>query len=118
MEPCRRAAGAVADYRAGAAARLGHRAAGPALASGQRRADRAAPPDEALLPAVLVKLFADRQIQVAPEVVDWLALRMDRDLDLARNLVLAMDRESLAHRRAITRRLAAELLDKLAPSDA
>ncbi len=76
------------------------------------------PPDEALLPAVLVKLFADRQIQVAPEVVDWLALRMDRDLDLARRLVAAMDRESLADRRAITRRLAAELLDKLAPPDA
>ncbi len=76
------------------------------------------PPDEALLPAVLVKLFADRQIQVAPEVVDWLALRMERDLGLARRLVAAIDRESLADRRAITRRLAAELLDKLTPADA
>ncbi|KGJ06217.1 dnaA protein [Paracoccus halophilus] len=75
------------------------------------------PPDDALLPAVLVKLFADRQIQVAPEVIDWLALRMDRDLDLARRLVAAMDRESLADRRAISRRLAAELLDKLAAPD-
>lgn len=76
------------------------------------------PPDDALLPAVLVKLFADRQVQVAPEVIDWLALRMDRDLDLARRLVAAMDRESLAGRRAITRRLAAELLDKLTLTDA
>ena len=76
-----------------------------------------AAPDEALLPAVLVKLFADRQIQAPPEVIDWLALRMDRDLDLARRLVSAMDRESLAHRRAISRRLAAELLDKLTPPD-
>ncbi|MDQ7263323.1 DnaA/Hda family protein [Paracoccus sp. PS-1] len=76
------------------------------------------PPDDALLPAVLVKLFADRQIQVAPEVVDWLALRMERDLGLARRLVAAIDRESLADRRAITRRLAAELLDKLTPADA
>jgi len=76
------------------------------------------PPDDALLPAVLVKLFADRQIQVSPEVVDWLALRMERDLDLARRLVAAIDRESLADRRAITRRLAAELLDKLSPADA
>ncbi|WP_409567776.1 HdaA/DnaA family protein, partial [Paracoccus sp. (in: a-proteobacteria)] len=71
-----------------------------------------------LLPAILVKLFADRQIQVSPDVVDWLALRMERDLDLARRLVAAIDRESLADRRAITRRLAAELLDKLAPADA
>ena len=96
---------------------------GIALPDLRSRLDAAAqavlpPPDEALLPAVLVKLFADRQIQVAPEVIDWLALRMDRDLDLARRLVAAMDRESLADRRAITRRLAAELLDKLAPPDA
>ncbi|WP_309545830.1 DnaA ATPase domain-containing protein [Paracoccus thiocyanatus] len=76
------------------------------------------PPDDALLPAVLVKLFADRQIQVSPEVVDWLSLRMERDLDLARRLVAAIDRESLADRRAISRRLAAELLDKLTPADA
>lgn len=76
------------------------------------------PPDDALLRAVLVKQFADRQIQVAPEVVEWLGLRMDRDLGLARRLVAAIDRESLADRRAITRRLAAELLDKLAPADA
>ncbi|WP_134679365.1 DnaA/Hda family protein [Paracoccus ravus] len=75
------------------------------------------PPDDALLPAVLVKLFADRQIQVAPDVVDWLALRMERDLGLARHLVAAIDRKSLADRRPVTRRLAAELLDKLSPPD-
>ena len=78
---------------------------------------RLAPPDDALLAAMLVKLFADRQIQVAPDVVDWLALRMERDLGLARHLVAAIDRKSLADRRPVTRRLAAELLDKLAPSE-
>ena len=52
------------------------------------------------------------------EVIDWLALRMERDLDLARRLVAAIDRESLAGRRAISRRLAAELLDKLTLDDA
>ena len=61
--------------------------------------------------------LADRQIQVAPDVVDWLALRMERDLGLARHLVAAIDRKSLADRRPVTRRLAAELLDKLAPSE-
>lgn len=76
------------------------------------------PPDKALVPAVLVKLFSDRQIQIAPEVVEWLALRMDRDLGLARRLVDEIDRASLADRRAITRKLAAELLDKLTASDA
>lgn len=76
------------------------------------------PPDEALLPAVLVKLFADRQISVSPEVIDFLALRMDRDLDLARRLVTAIDTAALADHRAITRRLAAEWLDKLFEPDA
>ncbi|WP_343038939.1 chromosomal replication initiator DnaA [Paracoccus aestuariivivens] len=75
------------------------------------------PPDDALLPAVLVKLFADRQIQVAPDVVDWLSTRMERDLGLARHLVAAIDERSLADRRPVTRRLAAELLDKLSPPD-
>lgn len=76
------------------------------------------PPDDALLPAVLVKLFADRQIQIAPDVVDWLVLRMERDLGLARHLVAAIDRKSLADRRPVTRRLAAELLDKLSRAEA
>ncbi|WP_294931935.1 DnaA/Hda family protein [uncultured Paracoccus sp.] len=76
------------------------------------------PPDDALLPAVLVKLFADRGIPVAPEVIAFLALRMDRDLDLARRLVLAMDQAALAAHRPITRRLAAEWLDNLLDKDA
>ncbi|AGT09174.1 P-loop NTPase family protein [Paracoccus aminophilus] len=77
-----------------------------------------AAPDEALLPAVLVKLFADRQIAISPEIVDYLALRMDRDLDLARRLVAAIDMAALADHKAITRRLAAEWLDKLFEPDA
>ncbi|AXC50163.1 chromosomal replication initiator DnaA [Paracoccus suum] len=71
------------------------------------------PPDEALLGAVLVKLFADRQLEVAPDVIDALVLRMDRDLGLARRLVAAIDEASLAEGRRITRRLALEALDGL-----
>lgn len=76
------------------------------------------PPDDALLPAVLVKLFADRQIPIAPDVVSFLTRRMDRDLDLARRLVMAMDQAALAAHRPISRRLAAEWLDKLLKTDA
>lgn len=71
------------------------------------------PPDEALLGAVLVKLFADRQVEVAPDLVDGLVLRMDRDLGLARRLVRAIDEASLAEGRRITRRLAFATLDTL-----
>ncbi|MCJ8138872.1 DnaA ATPase domain-containing protein [Falsirhodobacter halotolerans] len=69
------------------------------------------PPDDALLSAVLVKLFADRQITVAPTLIAYLGQRMDRDLATARALVAALDARSLAEGRPITRQMAAELLD-------
>lgn len=75
-------------------------------------------PDEALLSAVLVKLFSDRQLSVSSELIEWLVLHMDRDLGQARRLVAAMDRAAMATKGPVTRRIAVELLDKLACSDA
>lgn len=74
---------------------------------------RIAPPDEALLAAVLVKLFADRQLTVPQSLIDWLVLRMERALGTARAVVAALDARALAERRAITRAMAAEVLDSL-----
>lgn len=71
------------------------------------------PPDETLLAAVLVKLFADRQLAVSAGLIDWLVLHMDRDLGLARRLVAAMDRAAMAEKGPVTRRIAADLLDIL-----
>ncbi len=68
------------------------------------------PPDDDLLAAVLVKLFADRQVTVAPELIDWLLPRMERSLAEAGRLVARLDAEALARGRAITPRLAAEVL--------
>lgn len=67
-------------------------------------------PDDALLAAVLVKLFADRQLPVAPGLIQYLVSRMDRSFAAAVDLVGALDRAGLAGRRAITARLAAEVL--------
>lgn len=67
-------------------------------------------PDDALLAAVLVKLFADRQIGVAPGLIGYLLPRMERSFEGAERLVAALDRAGLARRRAITPRLAAEVL--------
>ncbi|PZO64284.1 MAG: chromosomal replication initiator DnaA [Paracoccus denitrificans] len=64
------------------------------------------PPDDALLAAVLVKLFNDRQLDPGPDVVDALLRRMDRDLGQARRLVARIDRNALAQGRAVTRTLA------------
>lgn len=74
---------------------------------------RIAPPDEALLAAVLVKLFADRQMVVPQSLISWLVTRMDRSLGQARRLVEALDARALAEGRAITRTMAAEVLDTL-----
>lgn len=70
-----------------------------------------AAPDDALLSAVLVKLFADRQIAVPPNLIPYLAARMERSIAAARQLVAALDARALALGRPITRALAAELLD-------
>jgi chromosomal replication initiation ATPase DnaA len=67
-------------------------------------------PDDALVRAVLVKLFVDRQLVVDTSVVEYLALRIERSLDAARSVVEALDREALAQGRAITRPIAAEVL--------
>lgn len=74
-------------------------------------------PDEALLAAVLVKLFSDRQITVSSSLIDWLVLRMDRDLGQARRLVAALDAEALAGGRPLTRSLAAEAFGRLDNAD-
>lgn len=68
-------------------------------------------PDDALLSAALVKLFADRQIAVPPSLIPWLVARMDRSLAAARALVARLDAEALARGGPVTRQLAAELLD-------
>lgn len=67
-------------------------------------------PDEALLSAVLVKLFADRQLSVEPGMIGYLMRRMERSMAAAQRLVDALDRAALAEKRAVTRALAAKLL--------
>lgn len=68
-------------------------------------------PDDALLRAVLVKLFDDRQLSAPPAVIDYLLRRMERSVAAAADLVERMDRAALAERRRITARFAARFLD-------
>lgn len=71
------------------------------------------PPDDALLFAVLLKLFADRQIdpEKAGEVSQWLLSRIDRSLGAARTVVAAIDARALAEKRRVDVRLAGEVLN-------
>ncbi|MGQ9367637.1 HdaA/DnaA family protein [Azospirillum sp. A39] len=77
-----------------------------------------AAPDDALLAAVLVKLFADRQLMPSQEVVAYLLARMERSLDAARRVVAAVDRASLAAHRRITVPLVRSVLNELDNEDA
>jgi chromosomal replication initiation ATPase DnaA len=69
-----------------------------------------APPDEALLRAVLVKLFADRQLTVDESLIGYLATRIERSFAAARAVVAALDEEAMRRQRPLTRALAAEVL--------
>ncbi|MDB5646129.1 hypothetical protein [Methylobacterium sp.] len=71
------------------------------------------PPDDALLRAVLVKLFVDRQLVVDLAIVEALALRIDRSLGRAREVVTALDRDALSRGRRITKPLALAVLERL-----
>lgn len=68
-------------------------------------------PDDMLLSAVLIKLFADRQIVVPPNLIPYLVSRMDRSIAAAREWVKFLDARALAQGRPVTRALAAEVLD-------
>lgn len=69
-----------------------------------------AEPDEALLAAVLVKLFNDRQLRVQPALIDFLLGRMERSLAEAGVLVADLDARALRLGRPVTRALAQEML--------
>jgi len=70
------------------------------------------PPDDALLSAVLLKHFADRQLNVEPQVIKFLATRMIRSMEVAHGLVAAIDKAALATGKKITRQFSGEILER------
>lgn len=67
-------------------------------------------PDDALLRAVLLKLFADRQLGVDESLISYLVTRIERSFAAARAAVELLDHEALRLKRPVTRALAAEVL--------
>lgn len=63
---------------------------------------RLTPPDDALLEAVLAKLFSDRQLRVTPDVTRYLLARMERSFAAAAGLVDTLDRAALERRRNLS----------------
>lgn len=74
-------------------------------------------PDEALLRTVMLKQFADRQLDIDPKVLEFLALRIDRSLEAAAAAVEAVDRAALRSGRKISRQLVAEALQGTASAE-
>ncbi len=67
-------------------------------------------PDDLLLAGVITKLFADRQVEVDPHVVQFLVRRIERSLSTAIGVVERLDRVALEKKTRITLALAAETL--------
>ncbi|WGF86910.1 AAA family ATPase [Marinivivus vitaminiproducens] len=67
-------------------------------------------PDDAVLAAVLIKLFDDRQLRVDEAVVLYLVQRMERSFAEARRVVAALDDLALRTKRRIGVTLAREAL--------
>lgn len=61
-----------------------------------------APPDDALIAAVVMKLFADRQLKIDKDVPAFMLARMERTFDAARRLVGAIDEAALREKRKVT----------------
>jgi chromosomal replication initiation ATPase DnaA len=62
------------------------------------------------LRAVLVKLFADRQLAVDENLIGYVMTRIERSFAAARAVVAQLDGEAMRLKRPLTRALAAELL--------
>lgn len=71
------------------------------------------PPDDALLTALIVKQFADRQLNIDQDVLTYMLARMDRSFAGVRDLIHAVDERALAQKRAITIPLVRQVIEDL-----
>lgn len=67
-------------------------------------------PDDSFLTALLIKLFADRQLHVSPDVVNYLMSHLERSCAAMAEAVAALDAASLALHRPLSVALAREIL--------
>lgn len=69
-------------------------------------------PDDALLQALLMKLFADRQLRPQPAVISYLAARIERSYSAASACVAMLDASAMADKRPISVPFVRAILDK------
>lgn len=69
-------------------------------------------PDDALLRAILIKQFADRQINVDEAIISFMLTRMERSARAARDLVAEIDRKALQQKANVTRPFVSGIMNK------
>ncbi len=69
-------------------------------------------PDEMLLRTMMIKQFEDRQVEVSPQLIEYLLPRMERSFEGVGQLVQLLDRAALSSGRKLTRQFAGEILRK------
>lgn len=69
-------------------------------------------PDDALLAAVLIKHFDDRQLNVGPELITYLTNRIVRSFAQAEAVVAQLDSAAMATKRKLTVRFASEVFKR------
>ena len=70
-------------------------------------------PDDAMLAALLVKLFNDRQIMISQDVLNYTLQNMQRSFSFAIKLVKEIDLISLAKKRAVSTTIVKEAIEFL-----
>jgi DnaA regulatory inactivator Hda len=71
------------------------------------------PPEDALLAALLIKQFHDRQITISEDVIHYILPRMERSFDAVRDIVETADRLALAEQRRISVPLMRTILSQM-----
>lgn len=70
-------------------------------------------PDDEMLSALILKLFADRQLIISPEIVGYMLKNMQRSFSFCNHLVAEIDNISLARKRAISINIVKEAINIL-----
>jgi chromosomal replication initiation ATPase DnaA len=74
-------------------------------------------PDAALLTAVLLKHFQDRQLAPTPDATAYLIKHLPRSFEAVRRTVDTLDQQALAQSKALTRPFVRAVLDSMGPDE-
>jgi len=73
-------------------------------------------PDDALMTALLVKLFSDRQLKIDTPVIDYIIKRIERSFQAVRTLVDRLDRRAMETHRNISVQFVGQIMRELDPT--